>query len=82
MSHFRFFLESGVHKIGNPETLFKFIKWVDQRRPYDLVIDGLNAFHCTFKPNTKIGDNSRNNVSFLRIFPYCLFTSYLSIDAI
>ncbi|XP_067942551.1 mitochondrial ribonuclease P catalytic subunit-like [Watersipora subatra] len=56
-------VESGVYKIGDPKSLAMFFDWLERREPYDLVIDGLNTFHCHFRSHTRIGGNARRNMA-------------------
>jgi len=57
--------EEGLFHLADPVAIEKFVSWIKKNSPYDLVIDGMNAFHCPKPNNVKFTKLMQSNVSCL-----------------
>ena len=47
--YLRFTSDAGVYHLTHPVDLSKFLKYIDDSEPFDLVIDGMNLFFVPVK---------------------------------
>lgn len=40
-------ISDGMYYVTNPEEIKRYVKFIDERKPYDVIIDGLNMFYTS-----------------------------------